>query len=282
MADRTRILFVDDEAGIRLTLSAILQQHGFDVTVAATVAAALREINSQQFDALISDLNIGEPGDGFTVVSAMRRTQPKCVNFILTGYPAFESALQAIRNQVDDYLVKPANIQKLVTSVRNKLNSPREHRPVQSQPMANFLGEHEADIQGRLLAAMKSHPRLGVMPLSDQQRTDHIPDFLKEVARCLDSAPANDCMNGILAAGAKHGVARRKQGYSQEMLVDDIQLLDKSIYDAVQDNLLNVELSGLVPDLRQVSSAITNYLLESLHAFQQKSAALTRTKNSSA
>jgi len=71
-----RILFVDDEPGIRVTLSAILQANGFQVTSAATVAEALREINSQTFDALISDLNIGEPGDGFTVVSAMRRTQP--------------------------------------------------------------------------------------------------------------------------------------------------------------------------------------------------------------
>jgi ActR/RegA family two-component response regulator len=276
MADpaiRTRILFVDDEAGIRLTLSAILQQNEFEVTSVATVAEALREINSQQFDALISDLNIGEAGDGFTVVSAMRRTQPKCVNFILTGYPAFETALQAIRNKVDDYLVKPANIQELVRSLKSKLNSPRELRIVLAQPMANFLGEHQADIQGRLLAEMKSHPRLATLPLSDEQRTDHIPDFLKEIVRFLDCESADDCMDGILAAGAKHGVTRRKQGYSQEMLVDDVQLIDKSIYNAVQDNLLKVELSSLIPALRQVNSAITNYLLESLKAFQQKRAA---------
>ena len=105
------VLFVDDETSVRLTFAAILRQNGFEVTVAATVAEALREINTQYFDALISDLNIGEPGDGFTVVSAMRRTQPTCTNLILTGYPAFETALQAIRNQVDDYLVKPANIE---------------------------------------------------------------------------------------------------------------------------------------------------------------------------
>jgi YesN/AraC family two-component response regulator len=40
----------------------------------------------------------------------MRRTKPDCVNLILTGYPAFETALEAIRNQVDDYIVKPAEI----------------------------------------------------------------------------------------------------------------------------------------------------------------------------
>jgi YesN/AraC family two-component response regulator len=36
--------------------------------------------------------------------------QPKCVTLILTGYPGFDSALKALRNQVDDYLIKPADI----------------------------------------------------------------------------------------------------------------------------------------------------------------------------
>src|SRR2546428_567626 len=97
-----RILFVDDEPSIRLMLPAILENKGFRVTTAATVPEALAIISAEPFDVLISDLNIGEPADGFTVVSAMRRTQPKCVNFILTGYPAFETALQAIRKHVED------------------------------------------------------------------------------------------------------------------------------------------------------------------------------------
>src|SRR6266567_5471173 len=49
----------------------------------------LKLIQSEQFDVLLSDLNIGEPSDGFTVVSAMRRIQPDALTIILTGYPAF-------------------------------------------------------------------------------------------------------------------------------------------------------------------------------------------------
>jgi len=82
-----RVLFVDDEPGIRLTMPQILRQQGLRVRAVGTVSHALAEITSAQFDVLISDLNIGQPGDGFTVVSAMRRTQPKCVTIILTGYP---------------------------------------------------------------------------------------------------------------------------------------------------------------------------------------------------
>src|SRR6202000_1386409 len=122
----TRILFVDDEAGIRTTLAVILQQHGFDVTTAATVPEALEHLNHAEFDVLLSDLNIGEPGDGFTVVSAMRRIQPEAATIILTGYPDFESALTAIRNQVDDYVTKPADVKQLVHVLREKSSLPRK------------------------------------------------------------------------------------------------------------------------------------------------------------
>ena len=100
-----RVLFVDDEPSIRETCPALLRKHNFDVTSVGTVADALAEIASVQFDVLISDMNIGQPGDGFTVVKAMRRAQPNCVTLVLTGHPAAETALLAFRYQVDDELV---------------------------------------------------------------------------------------------------------------------------------------------------------------------------------
>lgn len=102
-----RILFVDDEPSIRATTPLVLKSHGYDTTSVGTVAEALAEIAAHPFDVLISDLNMGEYGDGFTVVSAMRRTHPNCINFILTGYPALETALEVISRHVDEILVKP-------------------------------------------------------------------------------------------------------------------------------------------------------------------------------
>ena len=55
-----RLLFVDDEEGIRETLPLLLQARGFDVRVAASVPEALSEIRTHKFDVLLSDLNIGE------------------------------------------------------------------------------------------------------------------------------------------------------------------------------------------------------------------------------
>ena len=51
----------------------------------------------------------------------MRRAHPNCVTVLLTGYPAFESALQAIRDDVDDYFVKPAELDSLISTIERKL-----------------------------------------------------------------------------------------------------------------------------------------------------------------
>jgi len=116
-----RLLFVDDEEGIRATLPAILERRGYQVRVAATVPEALSEMRNHKFDVLVSDLNIGEDGNGFTVIRAMRKTHPNCVAILLTGYPAFETAVQAIEDEVDGYLVKPADIDSLVGTIERKL-----------------------------------------------------------------------------------------------------------------------------------------------------------------
>lgn len=114
---------MDDEEGIRSTLPLLLQQRGFDVRVAADVPEALCEIRTHEFDVLLSDLNIGKDGDGFAVVQAMRKAHPNCVNILLTGYPAFESAVQAIHDEVDDYFVKPADLDSLISTIERKLHA---------------------------------------------------------------------------------------------------------------------------------------------------------------
>ena len=139
---RKQILFVDDEESIRLTLPPVLENNGFEVRVAATVPDALFEINSHTFDALLCDLNISEEGDGFLVVSAMRHVQPDSINLILTGYPALETALLAIRNQVDDYLVKPVDLDVVIGTIREKLENRKARSPASIRPTSNMSPSH--------------------------------------------------------------------------------------------------------------------------------------------
>jgi DNA-binding response OmpR family regulator len=112
---------VDDEPSIRATLPVILQKHGFRVQTAATVPEAINQIQKKQFDVLLCDLNITEPDDGYAVVDAMRQANPKAVTVILTGYPSVENALEGIRHNIDDYLIKPADLEKLLAVLNRKL-----------------------------------------------------------------------------------------------------------------------------------------------------------------
>jgi DNA-binding response OmpR family regulator len=116
-----RLLFVDDERGIRETLAIILLRYGFTVTVAATVKEAVEQIREQQFDLLLCDLNIERKRDGYTVIRAMREINPQCLNIVLTGDPEEESAQEGIELGIDDYIAKPARADVLVAMLAEKL-----------------------------------------------------------------------------------------------------------------------------------------------------------------
>lgn len=265
----THILFVDDEPSIRDTMPRILAMHGYEVTSAGTVAEALSKIASHSFDVLISDLNIGEPGDGFTVVSAMRRTQPKCFTFILTGYPAFETALKAIRSQVDDYLLKPAPISELVDAIERKLKS-AEHRTVRpnaSKRISEIIRENIAKIVQRTLAAMKTEPELAALPLTDEQRIFPFASLLEELVGMLAASDPGNTLKKSLHSAARRGHLGRLQGYSIPLIIGSLRLLENVVYEIVGENLLALDISFVISDIRQLNNNLALQLQETARAY---------------
>ncbi len=263
-----RLLFVDDEAGIRLTLSAILKQKGFDVTAAASVPEALEVIGEQKFDVLLSDLNIGEPGDGFTVVSAMRRVQPEAATFILTGYPDFESALLAIRNQVDDYFTKPADINVLVDRMMKRLSGVKlTGRPTQLRRVSDILRENTQSICSQWLQWVNETPELAAIPLSQPQRTDHVPGVLNELIERVEQHSLGISQAAVTAA-EQHGATRCKQGYSIPQVLLEAHLLQRAITSSVQSNLLGIDLSNLIADLVEIGESLGFLLEVSVRAYE--------------
>jgi DNA-binding NtrC family response regulator len=122
---RKRLLFVDDELAIRAMLSVILWRYGFTVTVAATVAEGIEQIQSREVDLLLCDQNIEREGDGYDVVRATQKVNPTCAVIILTAYPAVGSAVEGIHLGIDDYVIKPSNADALVALLAEKLLAPR-------------------------------------------------------------------------------------------------------------------------------------------------------------
>jgi ActR/RegA family two-component response regulator len=266
MADsksRPRVLFVDDEPSIRLTLPPVLQESGFEVHVSESVSDALFEINTNPYDVLISDLNIGEEGDGFLVVSAMRHIQPKCTNFILTGYPAFETALQAIQNQVDDYLVKPVEIESLVKSVRDKVDS-RKSGPTAGWRLSSLIKENFASFADGAPAAKKKN--------SSALQNDELSRLLKAMVEQL--AGNADELNGNAAQVATdYGKRIKKEGLPLSSIVSGLQGFADTAYGLIQTHLTTADMSTLISDLRKFNHHISQLTEKSLDSYSRRKAA---------
>jgi ActR/RegA family two-component response regulator len=77
-------------------------------------------IDNQTFEILVCDLNIAEPNEGFVIVTAMRKAQPQSIIVPLTGNPGFETTVEGIRQDVDDYFVKPADYEALISILEKR------------------------------------------------------------------------------------------------------------------------------------------------------------------
>jgi len=275
LTSKTRLLFVDDEEAIRLTLPAILQQEGFEVSVAASVPEALEIINHQSFEVLLTDLNIGGPADGFILVSAMRRIQPHAATFILTGYPDFQTALEAIRKQVDDYFTKPADISMLVATLKAKSRRPQLSSQGTCKRVSDLIRENSDKIVQRWLKEIETDQRLISIPVTAEEKIDRLPLLLADLANAL-KVSAEQLPPASFSAAAVHGANRANQGYTIPLLVTETRILNRVIAAVLQEELLSMDLSTLIPDALRVGEYLQALLEESIHAFQGVEAAPVR------
>jgi DNA-binding response OmpR family regulator len=261
-----RVLLVDDDPAIRSSLFEILQREGFQVTVCSTVSESLAEINARPFDALISDLNIGEPSDGFTVVSAMRRTQPHAITLIMTGFPAFDSALEAIRQQVDAYLLKPTNVQELVALLRSGLTEGKgRHIPLPRRRVFEVLRDKIDEAIAHWTQNMKA---LGAEPwanLSDEELIDGVRVILEELCYRVE-APAAEVRELSLASARQHGALRAKQNFTVPNLLTEARLLRLTVLDVIHEHLIELNLSNVFTDLFTMSDTLDEMAQASVEA----------------
>ena len=116
-----RILVVDDEEVARLSLLRILQLEGFEVTAVSDGETALRELSRSAYDLMILDLKMSGLS-GIDVLAQAVDTIPDLKIVILTAYGSLDTAIQALRYRVNDYLIKPADPKEIIRSVRRSLS----------------------------------------------------------------------------------------------------------------------------------------------------------------
>lgn len=116
----TSILLVDDEIVIRRVLSRELRAENFSVTAVSSGSEAISALEDTFYDLVITDLTM-EGIDGVDILKATRKVAPLTAVIIITGYDDSNPAREAIRLGVDDFLVKPFEVEELIFSIQTCL-----------------------------------------------------------------------------------------------------------------------------------------------------------------
>ncbi|MEP0804039.1 MAG: response regulator transcription factor [Chloroflexota bacterium] len=117
---KPNILVVDDEPVARQSLSDILRLEGYAVSAVPNGQAAVEYVRTHPIDLMIVDLRM--PGmDGLEVVQVVNQISPETEIILLTAYGTTESAIQALRLRVHDYLLKPASPSQVINSIKKGL-----------------------------------------------------------------------------------------------------------------------------------------------------------------
>jgi len=114
------ILVVDDELLIRDLLYDFFCGQGWNISVTESGAKALSMLSEHDYDLVLTDLKMPVM-DGLALAAEVHAINPHLPVVLMTGYPSVESAVQALRAKVADYITKPFNIHQLYKIIKEKL-----------------------------------------------------------------------------------------------------------------------------------------------------------------
>jgi DNA-binding response OmpR family regulator len=271
LAAKARILIVDDDDLIRTSLRQVLEHGDFEVVTASSVNDALRLIGSEVFDVLLSDLHMPGAGDGLTVVSAMRHSNPRAVTIIFSGFPQMKEAAEAILLQADEILVKPMSPAALIQTIRERLKRGAASRPVPSENVATILEQGAQSTIDDWLFRVESEPHVIAVPLDAEKRCAHLPQLFRDlVLRLRNPLPLGTRALTSLSA-TDHGLLRREQGYSAAMMVEESRMLQVSIFQTLQNNLFRVDFSLLLVGVMAIADEVDSQLAQAMASYISES-----------
>jgi CheY-like chemotaxis protein/glycine cleavage system H lipoate-binding protein len=127
MGYRANVLVVDDEEIVCNSCRKILSRAGHNVQTALNGREALRRVEEDKYDVLIADWKMPEI-DGMEVLRIVKKNHPDMVVIMITGHPSVESAVQAMRLGVSNYVPKPLSPDQLTQALRKALQERKSGR----------------------------------------------------------------------------------------------------------------------------------------------------------
>ena len=163
-----RLIVVDDEEAMRESLVAWLQKGGYPATAAAGGAQALKHLEENPCDLALIDIKM--PGmDGHELLQILKEREPQIMAVMMTAYGSIQSAVTAMKQGADDYLLKPFDPEHLMLLIE-KLERQKEMRD-EHQVMRARIAEWESarfeDMIGQSAAMKEVYARIEEVALAD-------------------------------------------------------------------------------------------------------------------
>jgi DNA-binding response OmpR family regulator len=129
---KRRILLVDDEVAVLLTLKAVLEISGFDVDTAASGREGRSKLRARQYHMVITDMRMESDAAGIEVIAAARRASYHPAVALLTAFPIADEDWQTLG--ADKMLVKPMHTRVLLQQIEKLLASHESKLSIWSVP----------------------------------------------------------------------------------------------------------------------------------------------------
>lgn len=263
------ILLVEVESLEPSALHTAFQRNGFTVTATSSVKQAIILLTAKTYAALVCDLHVPAPGDGLTLVNAMRHFHPDAITMIASPYIALRESISTLLPQADEILVTPIAPEHIVTLLKKRLREPR-HLSKVPETIATVLERHSSNTISEWMSRVNDNKGLLSIPLDDEGRTGHLPTLLRELVQRLRTPHVDEGKAKISLAALAHGRVRSEQGYTAAMLVEESRILQVCIFKTLRTNLSALDLSLVLTDVMTIADEVDSQLRQTILSFSEE------------
>jgi DNA-binding NtrC family response regulator len=144
-APRASILIIDDDEGIRTSLSNVLDLKGYLVDTAKDGTEGLKKYKKHHYDLALIDVVLPDM-KGTELLSKMAGGVVDMVKVIVTGYPDLDNAMKSVNEGADGYVIKPFDVKELLDKIGVLLKKQAENRKYSEEKVAEYIKERAKEL----------------------------------------------------------------------------------------------------------------------------------------
>lgn len=248
-----QILLVGDVPSDSKTIHPALRSQGYQVTTVATGEAAIEALRKATFDLVITDGAVSQT-EGIGVLKRAKKLNPETMVIILTGLGDVRFAIDALRFDVDDYILKPCELTEIQERVANCLEKAERKRAIAkselrsrmiNEQICNRLMAMSHDLRSPLVAVGSTLKLLkrDVCGTTHESAENTLNDLYERVIKLIGTA--EDCLGKVCVVNGSLHIEREALDLRQD-IVDPV--LDELSADIDKHNIMIDNRLGSVPE----------------------------------